>query len=105
MMGVIIFQTSSAEHAVEAYEVDAVQYLIKPVSKERLFAAVDRAVEELPRYRKKRRKKVTEEQPVQLAGNTNFEEKQTFRFFIDTLWTNGTAAETDRRLLGGYWYG
>lgn len=85
--GMIIFQSSSAEHAVEAYAVDAVQYLIKPVSQERLFAAADRAVEELPRYRKKRCKKVTEEQPVQPTGNTNLEKKQTFRFFIDTLWT------------------
>lgn len=35
------------EHEVETYEVDAVQYLIKPVSQERLCAAVDRAMEEL----------------------------------------------------------
>lgn len=85
--GMIIFQSSSAEHAVEAYEVDAVQYLLKPVSQERFFVAVDRAVEGLPRHREERSGKETEEQPVPSAGDTVLEKKQTFRLFIDTLWT------------------
>lgn len=37
----IIFLTSSKEFAVDSYEVKALNYLIKPVSKEHLFAVLD----------------------------------------------------------------
>lgn len=40
----IIFITSYREYAVEAFDVHAVHYLMKPVTKERLFPALDRAV-------------------------------------------------------------
>lgn len=39
----IIFLTVSREYALEAFQVDAVQYLVKPVSEEELFAALDKA--------------------------------------------------------------
>ena len=38
-----IFVTAYEEHAVKAFEVEAVDYLLKPVTKERLTAALDRA--------------------------------------------------------------
>ena len=40
----VIFITSYREHAVEAFDVNAVNYLVKPVTEERLFQALDRAV-------------------------------------------------------------
>lgn len=40
----IIFVTSYREYAVEAFDVNAVHYLVKPVTEERLFSALDRAV-------------------------------------------------------------
>lgn len=43
----IIFVTAYQEHAVEAFEVDAVDYLLKPVRLERLRKAVERARERL----------------------------------------------------------
>lgn len=38
----IIFITNSLDHSLEAFEVDAVQYLVKPYGEERLFAALDK---------------------------------------------------------------
>lgn len=40
----IIFITSYRKYAVEAFDVNAVHYLVKPVTEERLFLALDRAV-------------------------------------------------------------
>ena len=40
----IIFVTSYREYAVEAFDANAVHYLVKPVTEERLFLALDRAV-------------------------------------------------------------
>src|SRR5213593_3905723 len=39
----IIFVTAFDQHAIEAFEVNAVDYLLKPVDAERLAMAVDRA--------------------------------------------------------------
>ncbi len=45
----IIFTTSHTEFIGEGYEVDALHYLIKPITRERLFPALDRAMERLSR--------------------------------------------------------
>ena len=37
----IIFLTSSPDHAIEAYEVRAVHYLLKPLSEDKFFSAMD----------------------------------------------------------------
>ncbi len=38
----IVFTTAHAEHALRAFEVAAVDYLLKPISRERLAAAIER---------------------------------------------------------------
>ena len=41
----ILFITSSKDHALEAFGVDAVQYLVKPVLEHALFPVLDRFIE------------------------------------------------------------
>lgn len=43
LKSMIVFLTTSTEHALEAYEVDAVQYLVKPLEEEKFFHAMDLA--------------------------------------------------------------
>ncbi len=43
----IIFITSYRDYAVEAFDVHAVHYLMKPVTEERLFLALDRALNQM----------------------------------------------------------
>lgn len=42
--GKIIFLTTSKEHALEAFSVNAVQYLLKPVKEQELFRVLDRLI-------------------------------------------------------------
>ena len=44
----IIFLTSSPDHAIEAYEVRAVHYILKPLSEDKFFSAMDRVIESIP---------------------------------------------------------
>ncbi len=48
----ILFITSSKEHALEAFGVDAVQYLVKPVSDQALFSVLDRFIEDMGKKKK-----------------------------------------------------
>lgn len=52
--GKIIFFTTSREHALDAFEVDAVQYLVKPVSEQTLYPILNKLLkhmeEECRRY-------------------------------------------------------
>ena len=41
----VIFLTTSTDYALEAFEVDALQYLVKPLEKDRFFHAMDIAFE------------------------------------------------------------
>ena len=43
----IIFLTSSTEHAVEAFGVDATHYLLKPYTQKNFFAAMDKAMQSI----------------------------------------------------------
>ena len=43
----IIFLTSSTEHAVEAFGVDATHYLLKPYTQHNFFVAMDKAMESI----------------------------------------------------------
>ena len=50
----IIFLTSSTEHAVEAFGVDATHYLLKPYKEQQFFAGMDKAVQNIPSRREDR---------------------------------------------------
>lgn len=43
----IIFITTSREHAIEAFEVNASQYLVKPYTQEKLFLALDKVLQKI----------------------------------------------------------
>lgn len=49
----LFFLTTSREYALEAYDVDAAQYLIKPIAEERLFGVLDRFLENEREERKR----------------------------------------------------
>lgn len=48
----VIFLTTSTEYALEAYQVDALQYLVKPLDKKRFFHAMDIAFEVIKKVEK-----------------------------------------------------
>ena len=56
----IVFVTAYDQHAIEAFEVNAVDYLLKPVEQARLEVAVDRA-----------RRRVVSDRPVEAGTNMN----------------------------------
>ena len=56
----IVFVTAYDQHAIEAFEVNAVDYLLKPVEQHRLVVAVDRA-----------RRRIASDRPVDPSGNVN----------------------------------
>lgn len=58
----IVFTTAYDQYAIKAFEVNALDYLLKPIEKERLKEALDRAVKTLPRREEflERIKKLTE---------------------------------------------
>ena len=43
----IVFMTSSQEHALDAFGVDAFSYLVKPVSEKTLFPAIDKVIKDI----------------------------------------------------------
>lgn len=45
--GVIIYKSSTEENCPDAFAVDAMQYLIKPVSEDKLFETMDQAIEKV----------------------------------------------------------
>lgn len=49
----IVFLTTSREHALEAYQVDAVQYLVKPVEETALFSVLDKFLKGAEKEKKK----------------------------------------------------
>lgn len=49
----VVFLTTSTEHALEAYGVDAVQYLVKPLKQQQFFHAMDAAMRQV--FQKKER--------------------------------------------------
>ena len=51
--GRIIFLTTSTAHALEAYRVDAVQYLVKPVSERELFPVLDKVLKHMEEEQKR----------------------------------------------------
>ena len=51
--GKIVFLTTSREYALEAFDVDALQYIVKPVSKDRLFLLLDNLRKDMDAERRK----------------------------------------------------
>lgn len=51
--GKLIFLTTSREYALEAFDVDASQYLVKPVSENKLFLLMDKILKDIEEERKK----------------------------------------------------
>ncbi len=51
--GKIVFLSTSKEYALEAFDVDAVQYLVKPISEEKLFLVLDSLLKDIDEERKK----------------------------------------------------
>lgn len=49
----LCFLTTSREYALEAFDVEALQYLLKPISQERLFGVLDRFLESEEEERKR----------------------------------------------------
>ena len=43
----IIFMTSSRDHAIDAFSVDAAQYLVKPYTEKELFSALEKVMDKL----------------------------------------------------------
>jgi two-component system LytT family response regulator/two-component system response regulator LytT len=56
----IVFVTAYDQHAIEAFEVNAVDYLLKPVDQPRLEKAVDRA-----------RRRIASDRPVESTANVS----------------------------------
>ncbi len=53
MEGRIVFLTASVDHALEAFRVGAIQYLVKPVLEKDLFLILNRFLSEIEKERKK----------------------------------------------------
>lgn len=51
--GKIVFLTTSKEYALEAFGVDALQYIVKPVSEDKVFSVLDRLLKNMEEERKK----------------------------------------------------
>lgn len=50
----ILFFTSSPEFALESYSVKAINYILKPISKEKLFLAFDQVLEQIKEEKKEK---------------------------------------------------
>ena len=48
----IIFTTAYNQYAIQAFEKNAIDYLLKPFSKKRLFEAIDKAIQKRSTYKK-----------------------------------------------------
>ena len=78
----IVFVTAFDEHAAAAYDIGAVDYLLKPISAERLAAALDR----VRRFaapdpgRSARRSTRWPRVPIELGGRTRFVRRDDVRF-------------------------
>ncbi len=70
----IIFTTAYTEYAVESYEIDAIDYLVKPVEPERFAKAVEKAVayHELLKGEKKEEIEIVEEDHIFVKADRKY---------------------------------
>ena len=73
----IVFVTAYDEHAVAAFDLDATDYVMKPVREERLAEAVRRVVGAVPAETEEPEDEVI---PVELAGVTRFVQRSAVRY-------------------------
>lgn len=79
----VVFVTAHDHHAVDAFAVDAVDYVMKPVRPERLAEAVRRAAAIVAGHRSVEADPVPDETiPVELGGVTRFVNRADIRFVI-----------------------
>ena len=74
-MPAVVFVTAHEEHALRAFDVDAVDYLLKPFDEERFGTALSRVREELELRQLRRggeRKKPLDRLPLRSAGRVSF---------------------------------
>jgi len=74
-MPAVVFVTAHEEHALRAFDVDAVDYLLKPFDEERFSAALARVRDEVEGRRLRRggeRKKALDRLPLRSAGRVSF---------------------------------
>ena len=74
-MPAVVFVTAHEEHALRAFDVDAVDYLLKPFDEDRFTAALGRVREELQARALRRggeRKKPLDRLPLRSAGRVSF---------------------------------
>jgi len=80
----IVFVTAHAEHAVEAYGIGAVDYVLKPVAADRLAAAITRIRRSTPQGEGAARAAAAVDAlaviPVELGGRTRFVPRGEVRF-------------------------
>jgi DNA-binding LytR/AlgR family response regulator len=76
----IVFVTAHEGHAVEAFEINAVDYLLKPVREDRLVEAVRRVVEARDGTAEQPRPSADETIPVELGGVTRFIRRSDVRY-------------------------
>jgi two-component system LytT family response regulator len=74
-MPAVVFVTAHEEHALRAFDVDAVDYLLKPFDEERFAAALSRVRDEIELRRLRRgeeRRKPLDRLPLRSAGRVSF---------------------------------
>lgn len=76
----IVFVTAYDEHAVEAFNVEAVDYVMKPVREERLAAAIRRVIVAGAPVTAQAPEEADELIPVELAGITRRVKRSTVRY-------------------------
>jgi two-component system LytT family response regulator len=79
VLPLVAFVTAFDDHAIEAFELNAIDYLLKPVQRQRLQATIDRARERVDAH------EPAEERAAALANASSAYERAAKRQFVDRL--------------------